>query len=103
MADPEKREEVMAELTKQLDPAEQQVRPCAHSGRPLGRLAGWLVGPFCLIIARTPVSRILTHTMYEQKMKRLMAGDPELIEEAAANLAEAFASAGQEVRLHLTL
>ncbi len=31
-------------------------------------------------------------------MRRLMAGDPELIEEAAANLAEAFASAGSEVR-----
>lgn len=33
----------------------------------------------------------------EQKMKRLMEGDPELIEEAAANLANAFASAGAEV------
>lgn len=30
-------------------------------------------------------------------MKRLMEGDPELIEEAAANLANAFASAGAEV------
>lgn len=56
VADPEKRDEVMAELTKTLDPAEQA------------------------------------------KMRRLMQGDPELIEEAAANLAEAFASAGAEVR-----
>lgn len=31
-------------------------------------------------------------------MRRLMGGDPELVEEAAANLAEAFASAGAEVR-----
>lgn len=33
----------------------------------------------------------------EQRMQRLMAGDPELIEEAAANLANAFGSAGAEV------
>ena len=40
----------------------------------------------------------LTPRAGEQRMRRLMAGDPELIEEAAANLAEAFASAGSEVR-----